>query len=431
MRGGAMLMEPNIGVLADGSDGCVFTKPSLPCAEGTQGQTTIDPRNPEIVGKVVDVSDEEKKFLEIANSILGKELALKYLAGLQGSCNPANSTHPPKEDEKPLFNSSIKSLSQWSSRHACSKLKEKYLTRKNITSTHSLLFISRYPRTLEEWITSIKVNKLSIPSILQSVNQSMPDFIHVLQLFYKDPSKQLINLDLHHANIFVRTYENSIQFGLSDFGRCISVEGDMDSAIRLYLTKYQKQTIFSRFRQIPFEARLLNFIFKQNLETQSPSVILHSFITNNDISVYSSYSNDFIIMNLQSLFNYLQKKVLFIEFIETLKSIVIKMKGQQLLELTSIEKQIVWFILTRYMAVAPIITIAEQLMDLNNRNQIHEYAKRVCNEYLEGKVSSHNSLYYPILSFLTRILVAPYVTSLKSVEDADNVHFWNDIMSGM
>jgi hypothetical protein len=136
-------------------------------------------------------------------------------------------------------------------------------------------------------------------------------------------------------------------------------------------------------------------------------------------------------MNLQSLFNYLQKKVLFIEFIETLKSIVIKMKGQQLLELTSLEKQIVWFILTRYMAVAPIITIAEQLMDLNNRNQIHQYAKRVCDEYLEGKVSSHNSLYYPILSFLTRILVAPYVTSLKSVEDADNVHFWNDITSGM
>lgn len=426
-----MSKEPTIGVLADGSDGCVFTKPSLPCAEGTEGEIKIDPRNPNIVGKVVDVSDEEKKFLELANDILGKDLALKYLAGLQGSCNPANSSHPPKEDEKPLFNSSMKSLTQTMTRHACSKLKDKYLTRKNITSTHSLLFISRYPRTLEEWIVHIKANKLSIPSILQSVNQSMPDFIHVLQLFYKHPTKQLINLDLHHANIFVRTYENSIQFGLSDFGRCISVEGDMDSAIKLYLTRYQKQTIFSRFRQIPFEARLLNFIFKKNLETQPPSLILQSFMTNSDISVYSSYSNDFIIMNIQSLVTYLQKKVLFIEVIETLKTIVIKMKEQRLSDLSSLEKEVVWFILTRYMAVAPIITIAEQLMDLNNRTQIHEYAKRVCQEYLDGNVSSHNSLYYPILSFLTRILIAPYVTSLKSIEDADNVHFWNDIMAGM
>jgi hypothetical protein len=238
-------------------------------------------------------------------------------------------------------------------------------------------------------------------------------------------------LDLHHANIFVRTYENSIQFGLSDFGRCISVEGDMDSAIKLYLTRYQKQTIFSRFRQIPFEARLLNFIFKKNLETQPPSLILQSFMTNSDISVYSSYSNDFIIMNIQSLVTYLQKKVLFIEVIETLKTIVIKMKEQRLSDLSSLEKEVVWFILTRYMAVAPIITIAEQLMDLNNRTQIHEYAKRVCQEYLDGNVSSHNSLYYPILSFLTRILIAPYVTSLKSIEDVDNVHFWNDIMAGM
>jgi hypothetical protein len=426
-----MSKEPTIGVLADGSDGCVFTKPSLPCAEGTEGEIKIDPRNPNIVGKVVDVSDEEKKFLELANDILGKDLALKYLAGLQGSCNPANSSHPPKEDEKPLFNSSMKSLTQTMTRHACSKLKDKYLTRKNITSTHSLLFISRYPRTLEEWIVHIKANKLSIPSILQSVNQSMPDFIHVLQLFYKHPTKQLINLDLHHANIFVRTYDNSIQFGLSDFGRCISVEGDMDSAIKLYLTRYQKQTIFSRFRQIPFEARLLNFIFKKNLETQPPSLILQSFMTNSDISVYSSYSNDFIIMNIQSLVTYLQKKVIFIEVIETLKTIVIKMKEQRLADLSSLEKEVVWFILTRYMAVAPIITIAEQLMDLNNRTQIHEYAKRVCQEYLDGNVSSHNSLYYPILSFLTRILIAPYVTSLKSIEDADNVHFWNDIMAGM
>ena len=426
-----MSKEPTIGVLADGSDGCVFTKPSLPCAEGTEGEIKIDPRNPNIVGKVVDVSDEEKKFLELANVILGKDLALKYLAGLQGSCNPANSSHPPKEDEKPLFNSSMKSLTQTLTRHACSKLKDKYLTRKNITSTHSLLFISRYPRTLEEWIVHIKANKLSIPSILQSVNQSMPDFIHVLQLFYKHPTKQLINLDLHHANIFVRTYDNSIQFGLSDFGRCISVQGDMDSAIKLYLTRYQKQTIFSRFRQIPFEARLLNFIFKKNLETQPPSLILQSFMTNSDISVYSSYSNDFIIMNIQSLVTYLQKKVLFIEVIETLKTIVIKMKEQRLSDLSSLEKEVVWFILTRYMAVAPIITIAEQLMDLNNRTQIHEYAKRVCQEYLDRNVSSHNSLYYPILSFLTRILIAPYVTSLKSIEDADNVHFWNDIMAGM
>lgn len=424
MRGGR--------VLADGSDGCVFTEPMIPCAEGTEHGDVVDPRDVGVVSKVVKQSDNEYVYLEAANRILGHKLAVKYLAGLRGYCKPADPNNPPSKDNQKMYDANMESLQQWpSQRHACATLKRRYAEKEDIASTHTLMFITRYPSTIDEWIRKLKIRKIPITSILYAVNESMPEFLFVLQSFYQHYKEQLINVDLHFGNIFVKANATTVQFGLSDFGRCVLRQEQSDSALIHYLEKYQQYTIFSNFRQIPLEARLLNYIYKKNLENETPQNIIDSFISDKDNSQYVAISNDIIVINLDIYLKHLLTKVLFVKLIEDFQSISRKMVEKKFNAITQSEKDTLWFTLTRYMAVAPIITIAEQLMDLTETKLIQAYVRRVTMEYLQGKPPPKNITgYYPILAFLTRIILAPYSSSLLAVEKADNRLFWNDVISG-
>ena len=150
-----------------------------------------------------------------------------------------------------------------------------------------------------------------------------------------------------------------------------------------------------------------------------------------DVSIYSSISNDIIIINLEIFLNHLIKKVIFIKLIEDFQSITTKMISRQFDTLTHTEKDTLWFTLTRYMAVAPIITIAEQLMDLTDSKKIQPYVKQVAVDYLEQRpIPQNQNGYYPIIAYLTRLILAPYSSSLLAVEKADNRLFWNDIING-
>ena len=424
MRGGR--------VLADGSDGCVFTEPTLVCAKGTEKGKIVDPQDIGVVSKIVKESDREPMYLEAANRILGKETSLKYLAGLQGYCKPADSKHPPSPENMKSFNENTISLNGWpEKKHACATLKKRYENKEDITSTHTLMFISRYPSTLDEWIRKLQKRQVPVQQVLNAVNESMSDFIHMLQQFYNQYSEQLINLDLHFGNIFVKASDTKVHFGLSDFGRCILRQKNNDSALVHYLEKYQQHTIFSNFRQVPLEARLLNFIYKKELHLATPKEIIDAFMNDTDVSIYSSISNDIIIINLEIFLNHLIKKVIFIKLIEDFQSITTKMISRQFDTLTHTEKDTLWFTLTRYMAVAPIITIAEQLMDLTDSKKIQPYVKQVAVDYLEQRpIPQNQNGYYPIIAYLTRLILAPYSSSLLAVEKADNRLFWNDIING-
>jgi hypothetical protein len=424
MRGGR--------VLADGSDGCVFTEPMIPCAKGTEQGEIVNPLDVNIVSKVVKQSDTEYLYLEAANRILGNELAVKYLAGLRGYCKPADANHPPSEQQTKMYVENMESLQQWpSKKHACATLKQRYADKEDITSNHMLMFITRYPSTIDEWIRKLKSKNVSVTAILNAVNDSMPEFLLVLQKFYQNSKEQLINVDLHFGNIFVKATSNTIQFGLSDFGRCVLRQEQSDSALIHYLEKYQQYTIFSNYRQVPLEARILNYIYKKHLESESPQVIIDSFISDKDVGQYVTISNDIIVINLEIYLRHLLKKNLFIKLIEDFQSITKKMILKEFNTLTTSEKDSLWFTLTRYMAVAPIITIAEQLMDLTETKMVQAYVRRVTTEYLDGKPPPKTITgYYPILAFLTRIILAPYSSSLIAVEMADNRLFWNDILRG-
>jgi len=424
MRGGR--------VLADGSDGCVFTEPMIPCAKGTEQGDIVNPTDETVVSKVVKQSDNEYLYLEAANRILGHDLAVKYLAGLRGYCKPADATHPPSEDQQKFFTNNMESLDSWGSKkHACATLKRKIQDKEDITSTHTLMFVTRYPSTVDEWIRKLKSRQVSVTAVLDAVNESLPEFLYVLQKFYKDDREQLINVDLHFGNIFVKATTTKIQFGLSDFGRCVLRQEQSDSALIHYLEKYQQYTIFSNYRQVPLEARLLNYIYKKRMESNSPQEIIEAFVKDRDVGEYMNISNDIIVINLNLYFSVLLKKLLFIKLIEDFQSITKKMLDKRFDALTQSEKDTLWFTLTRYMAVAPIITIAEQLMDLTETKAIQAYVKRVTTEYLEGKPPpDRRTGYYPILAFLTRMILAPYSSSLMAVEKADNRLFWNDIIAG-
>jgi hypothetical protein len=403
----------------------------IPCAKGTEQGEIVNPLDVNIVSKVVKKTDTEYLYLEAANRILGNELAVKYLAGLRGHCKPADATHPPSEQQMPMYTENMASLQQWPSRkHACATLKQRYAEKEDITSNHTLMFITRYPSTMDEWIRKLKLKKVSVTAVLDAVNESMPEFLLVLQTFYQHPKEQLINVDLHFANIFVKANNTKIQFGLSDFGRCILRQGG-DSALIHYLEKYQQYTIFSNYRQVPLEARILNYIYKKGLESESPKVIIESFISDKDVGNYTTISNDIIVINLEVYLTHLLKKNLFIKLIEDFQGITKKMLVKEFDKLTESEKDSLWFTLTRYMAVAPMITIAEQLMDLTETKAIQAYVRRVTTEYLDGKPAPNRITgYYPILAFLTRIILAPYSSSLNALELADNRLFWNDIIRG-
>ena len=439
------------GILGEGVDGCIVTKPLWPCAAGKtsygkeQGGFSDD-----VVSKIVKHGDVESIYLEAASRILGEENALKYLAGIRGHCRPANDAHPPAQTKIPDYVESKKALIKYvgSEGMACGHLKEDLLSEKGISKTHTLMYISRYPITLYEWTNLIKKRGIDFRLVMTSINKSIPDFLLILQRFYRGKTEHLINIDLHHNNIFVRAQGSNIQFGIADFGRCILRQLNEPLSLPTYIAEYLntnqiRYTIYTGYKQVPFEARLLDFCFKKNLDNEDPSVIVNQWLNdiNNIDYAESPYCNDIIVLNMKIYIKYLLTKPLFIDMVEELIEISKKMRYPSSLvrSLSRDELTVLEFITTRYMAMSPIVTILDQLhnIDLRVKFEIKEItAKRFSSDRTPDLKGRGSGVYY-MVEYLNRLLIAPYTgrgsslsAALSSVRSIDLSVLWTDIISG-
>jgi len=439
------------GILGEGVDGCIITKPLWPCASGTASYgKEQDSFSDGVVSKIVKHGDVESIYLEAVTRILGEEDALKYVAGIQGRCHPANDTHPPSQTKMTNYLESKRALIKYTGVEglACGHLKKELLSEKGISKTHTLIYLSRYPITLYEWTILMKRKNISIRVVMDSINKTMPEFLKILQRFYKGKTEHLINIDLHHNNIFIRAMGASLQFGIADFGRCILRQLNNPLSLPTYISEYLntnqiRYTIYTGYKQVPLEARLLDFCFKKNLDNEDPSVIVNGWLTDKNNLDYaeSPHYNDLIVLNMKIYVKYLLTKPLFIDMVEELIEISKKMRSPTTLinTLTRDELTILEFITTRYMAMSPIVTILDQLHNIDPivKSEIKEItAKRFSTDRTVEPKSKGSGIYY-IVEYLNRLLIAPYTgrgsslsASLVSVRSIDLSMLWTDIVSG-
>jgi hypothetical protein len=449
MEGGA--------VIGEGVDGCVLSEPIWPCAASSKIIGKIpNAKDKTVVSKIVRRDDDESLYLEAANRILGPQLSVLYLAGLKGMCAPANSTHLPAKERLADLVEDKKDLYAWKGDVpglACDSLKKAF--KKGITDTHKLMIISRYPSTLLEWVNTVHTKKIPVKYVMDVVNNAIPSFLSVLQMFYKNKHEELINVDLHHMNIFTRTNGNNLQFGISDFGHSLLRLRNDEKSSRAYfatalsaLHVNQDQPIYLYYRQIAFEARILNFCFVKKLENSSPDEIMKRYLNEPDVKEFAGYANDILIKNLSHYTEYLLKCPLFIEMLEVMQGIIKKARIYQYPPFDEKEKVVIEFVLTRYMAISPIVTIIEQLLYLSD--DLYEELQVVTSEYFNQKevpvavqrqgggaavdldVSTGTGI-HKLVTYVNRMVTAPYsgkgslVDSLNSVIAADLRAVWSDI----
>lgn len=419
-------------IIGEGVDGCVISEPLWPCAASAPKDGQIpDGSNKSAVSKIVQKTDTESVFLEAAARILGQQLSSIYLAGMRGKCSPANDMNPPNVEKGSDYKESVDALQSWERKgQACEDLQKTF--KKGITASHKLMYISRYPSNLNEWLNKLHERQIPFKPIIKAVNQAVPPFIDILQKFYQHPSEELINLDLHHFNIFVRAAGQNVQFGVSDFGRSLLRQrSDPISSKKFiidYLKEHVKFTMYSDYKQVPFEARLLNFCYKMSLDNADPSMVLKQWMNDPMVNQYATYTGDIIILNRHLYAKYLLTRPSFIQMIEKLQSISKKIRWSQ--ALLSDETAVIEFILTRYMAISPFITILEQLSYYSP--ELRSLIISISQGHFNRSPKPETELYY-LVEYLNRVILAPYssttplVQSLKSLEAANAGLVWSDV----
>jgi hypothetical protein len=443
MEGGA--------IIGEGAEGCVYAQPLWPCAadrpkdgEAPQGA------NSTVVGKIVNKGDSEHIYLEAARDILGQELSLKFLAGIRGMCSPANDQHPPSQDRAGNYMQSKDALMKWETKgFACGQMKDA-LIKTGITDKYNLMFISRYPSTLEGWIETIQKKKIPTPFIIKAINDAIPPLLSILQKFYHHPNLELINMDLHHKNIFIRATGPKLQFGISDFGQCYFRRLNDPKTSGPYFSYYLERfytvriPMYLGFRQIPFETRLIDFCFKKGMENHDPGQFINAFVNDPKVKEYQASSNDIIAMNLDVYCAFLLKKPLFIQAVEMIQSItkqIRKMQAGLQPEFKSLDEfTFLEFCMTRFLAVAPLVTILEQALFLSEGlyDQVKQYSRDVITGVSKNKVKTEITY---LAEYINRLIIAPYsgsiqvqgsslVGSFKSVIAVDLPTVWADVIAG-
>ena len=416
-------------ILGEGVAGCVLTAPSWPCVKGSSDAPSVS--DPSAVSKIVPSSDTESRYLKAAARILGPEVSKRYLAGLLGECSPANATHPPNEINAAALKVDTEAVVKSNTSGACKKLKQALISKKGITEDHTLMFISRYPMTLEEWAISLKpMTQANLASLLHAI----PTFLSVLQRLVQDQNEQLVHIDLHSNNIFVRALQNNkqIELGISDFGQCFTRDYSKPATSIEFFGGYlcnfvAKYSYYYGYRQVPLEARLLNFCFKRNADTLDLREFVSLWLK--DCLPHQKGDFDIVMMNLVKFTTYLMKKKLFIEMLDQIQSISKKMRlypnspSQLTQTLTSLEKVVLSYIMTRYTVVYPINSILEISLIITNNT------KPPLTDSMEIKTISE---------FLRRAIMAPYDQdgsslsgALTAIQDADMGVVWSDVLFSM
>jgi hypothetical protein len=357
-------------VLGEGVDGCILSEPMWPCSANTASHVEVNSRDPHYVSKIVNTNDEEIYNLKIVNQILGPEMSSRYIIGLHSQCKPADKLHPASPKNTKSVVNAEKALISWpNGGKACSSLKNMVTKGKNISSQSTLMIIPKYEMTFSGFIH--KVNK-PYELVVEQVQAAVPGLMVVLQRLYQGALGQLIHTDLHSENIVVKRVNNGIEFGLADFGRCISRLNGIDSSKTFYcnfLIKYiSRIDFFYSYSQIPFEIRLLNYCYRKNMENVLPSVLLNGWVNDKDVVSDSNNSTDLIQANRHRMVSYLLKRVLFIAMIEQIQSICRKLRANPIdykaldNSLNATEKIVLEFILTRYSILSPFNSMIQELM---------------------------------------------------------------------
>jgi len=419
-------------ILGEGVDGCIFEKPMWPCASGTEDTPAPSTSNTRYISKLVSIKDTEANFLKIAERLLGEELANTYISKLQTQCKPATKLHPPKSVNAESLSKGEENIKAWPKKgQACGDLKKKLESGKNISNNSKLMIITKYPITMSGLIEKLEKTMPPVPykTILHHIENAIPKFIYVLQKLYQNPNEQLIHIDLHTGNIFVK--QKPFEFGLADFGHCVFRRINEDPSQTFFgdflITYVSKIPFAPHFSQIPLEARILSFCYMQKMDSVNPLTLVKAWENHEEVRQESVGSYDIIILERSRILSILLKHVLFIAMIESIQSICRKLRenvnnASALYNSFNItEKKVVEFILTRYSIISPINSINEDLMHIYPEEQM-----------IKNGVGTNN-----LIKFILKGIMAPYIqdgssliNALTSVQAADLGILWADIVAG-
>lgn len=379
--------------------------------------------DPMYVSKIVEKTDDESEYIRAAHRILGNEYS-QYIVDLKGECAPANAYNPPPRGQEMALQSGKTSLLTWNKKdEACDMLKQRVVQGKSITSNHKIMYISKYPMTLDDWAHT----KNPSISYTAGIPAAIPVFIHVLQKLFQNSSEQLINLDLHAGNIFVRL-DRGIQFGIADFGRCLLRQHVTGSGVLFYGKYLCENTaiydLYASYNQIPLEARFLNFCYKKQIEHLSPGEFIRTWLLDRQV-IEHQQKEDAILYKHKVLLDFLLTKHLFINMIETIQDISRKLRTNStnptLLtqSLSTNEKTVLEFIITRHAIISPMNILASVLM--------------IAMPHVQGTTQGTTHL----IEFVRRAMISPYVQvgssladAVTSVQRADMGIIWSDIVRG-
>ena len=390
-------------IIGEGEDGCVFTEPMWPCAKD-QVSNLKDSR---YVSKIVEKDDIESEYIRAATRILGPQLSARYIVTLKGECSPASGL----KSDLALDENRVQLLN-WDSEQACGNIKSQIQKGQSLTDSHKVMYMTRYPMTLSQWGLSSKLN-------IRQIESAISPFISILQKLYQNSSEQLINLDLHAGNIFVRPLDTGIQFGMADFGHCLLRQHIVGSGVLFfgkYLCEYTAAyNLYSGYIQIPFEARLLNFCYKKKFEHLTPGEFIKAWLRDPDVLKHLNELSDASMLHHTQTVNDLMTKPIFIAMIETIQSISRKLHlnpnspSHVTQSLSANEKTVLEFIITRYAIISPINLITTICM-MNNKKSL------------------------ALIEFLTTAIRAPYdqvgssiASAVTSVQRADLTIAWDDV----
>ena len=414
-------------ILGEGVDGCIFEGPMWPCAEGSTGsETAPDTMDKRYVSKLVSIEDKEVEFLKMAERLLGRELAEKYISRLQTECEPATQQKPPKQRNKESLKQGEKNTMGWLKQdQACGILKDKLKSGKNISQDSKLMIITKYADTVSSWAEKLKTTTIPYTTTMQYVENALPNFIYILQKLYQNPAEQLVHIDLHTGNIIVRY--NPLEFGIADFGRCVFRRQNQDPSKTFFgefLIGYVSKVAFlPRFTQVPLEARILSYCYINNLDTVNPAVLVNTWTNDTLVREATEESRDVIISERSKILPILLTKLLFITMIQSIQSICKKIRqnlnnaSALYTSLSQSERIAVEFILTRYSILSPINTIYTEIMNLYPYS-VYQKGTRISRFILKG-------------------IMLPYLQegssldkALSSVQAADLRILWADVVSG-
>ena len=162
------------------------------------------------------------------------------------------------------------------------------------------------------------------------------------------------------------------------------------------------------------------------MDSVSPSALIKAWETSSEVRLSSVGSTDVIQASRIQLVNYLVKRVLFIAMVEQIQSICKKIRvnlrdsAALYRSLTTTEKTVVDFILTRYSILSPLNTICEEIMNLYRNYPM-----------IDSQGKGSNSL----VKFIMMGILAPYdqegsslVKALSAVQAGDMRVIWADLL---